>query len=47
MLESSQKAWIQYRNDNCALSERIYVHEPYCLMLMNAQRAEELKSLAE
>ena len=47
LLESSQKAWIQYRNSNCSLSERISSHEPYCLMLINSQRAEELKSLAE
>lgn len=47
MLESSQKAWIQYRDNNCTLSERISLHEPYCLMLINSQRAEELKILAE
>lgn len=46
-LETSQKAWIQYRNAHCALGEFISVHEPYCLMLVNAQRAEELKELAE
>jgi uncharacterized protein YecT (DUF1311 family) len=45
--ESSQKAWIEYRNNNCILSERIAAHEPYCLMLINSQRAEELKVLAE
>ena len=46
-LETSQKAWIQYRNAHCDLGEFISVHEPYCLMLVNAQRAEELKELAE
>ena len=46
-LETSQKAWIQYRNNHCALSEMIAAHEPYCLMLVNSQRAEELKVLAE
>lgn len=47
ILESSQKAWIQYRNNNCTLSELISLHEPYCLMLINSQRAEELKNLSE
>lgn len=47
MLETSQIAWIKYRNNNCALSERISLHQPFCLMLINSQRAEELKNLAE
>jgi uncharacterized protein YecT (DUF1311 family) len=47
ILESSQKAWIQYRNNNCTLSELISLHEPYCLMLINSLRAEELKNLSE
>lgn len=46
-LDTSQKAWIQYRNTHCALSEMIALHEPYCLMQLNSQRAEELKVLAE
>ena len=46
-LEASQKAWIQYRNMHCALSEMIAAHEVFCLMQVNAQRAEELKVLAE
>lgn len=46
-LETSQKAWIQYRNMHCALSEIIAAHEVFCLMQVNAQRAEELRALAE
>lgn len=46
-LETSQKAWIQYRNAHCSLSEMIGAHEVYCLMLVNSQRALELESLAE
>jgi len=46
-LETSQKAWIQYRNTHCALSEMIAAHEVFCLMQVNGQRAEELRALAE
>lgn len=46
-LASSQKTWIKYRNEHCSLSNSIAAQSPYCLMLINAQRAEELKSLAE
>lgn len=46
-LETSQKAWIQYRNNHCALSEMLAAHEVFCLMLVNGQRAMELKALAE
>jgi len=46
-LASSQKAWLTYRDNNCSLSNRIAMQSPYCLMQMNAQRAEELKTLAE
>lgn len=46
-LETSQKAWIQYRNNHCALSEMLAAHEVFCLMQVNSQRAEELRALAE
>jgi uncharacterized protein YecT (DUF1311 family) len=47
LLASSQKVWVTYRDNNCALSNRIAMQSPYCLMQMNAQRAEALKTLAE
>ncbi|MGV6809931.1 MAG: lysozyme inhibitor LprI family protein [bacterium] len=46
-LVSSQKAWINYRDIHCDLSSRLAAQTPYCLMLLNAKRAEELARLAE
>ncbi|HHC73881.1 MAG TPA: DUF1311 domain-containing protein [Thiothrix sp.] len=46
-LVASQKAWINYRDTHCELSHRIAAQTPYCLMLVNAKRAEELGILAE
>lgn len=39
--EEAQKAWIDYRNKHC---RTVNFHEPYCLMQMNEERANELKT---
>lgn len=46
-LEQTQKAWLVYRNGQCDLATS-YVGSPmfgYCPMLLNIQRAEELREL--
>lgn len=46
-LEQTQKAWLVYRNGQCDLATS-YVGSPmfgYCPMLLNIQRADELREL--
>lgn len=46
-LEQTQKAWLAYRNGQCDLATS-YVGSPmfgYCPMLLNIQRADELREL--
>ncbi|MDH0622308.1 DUF1311 domain-containing protein [Pseudomonas chengduensis] len=48
-LETTQKAWLVYRNGQCELQGK-HVGSPmyhYCPMQMNIQRVEELKLLLE
>ncbi|MBB1626571.1 hypothetical protein A9974_15175 [Achromobacter sp. UMC71] len=47
-LEEAQKAWLVYRNGHCSLAGA-HVGSPmyeYCPMLLNANRAGELRELA-
>lgn len=47
-LEEAQKAWLVYRNGHCSLAGA-HVGSPmygYCPMLLNANRASELRELA-
>lgn len=46
-LEQTQKAWLVYRNGQCELATS-YVGSPmygYCPMLLNIQRADELREM--
>ncbi|MGH8818506.1 MAG: lysozyme inhibitor LprI family protein [Achromobacter pestifer] len=46
-LEQTQKAWLVYRNGQCDLATS-YVGSPmfgYCPMLLNIQRADELREM--
>nr|WP_277399204.1 lysozyme inhibitor LprI family protein [Achromobacter xylosoxidans] len=47
-MEQTQKAWLAYRNGHCALAGA-HVGSPmyeYCPMLLNINRADELRELA-
>ena len=49
MLEKSQKGWLDYRNNYCALAGE-YIGTPmhaYCPQQLNKNRAEELDTLAD
>lgn len=46
-LESTQKAWLVYRNGQCELATS-YVGSPmygYCPMMLNIQRADQLREM--